>query len=96
MDYISEIFAKANIQQIRSFLLYGADDTVTEKSYIERLKEVEEPLMKILYENFDKTPEERDFVNMIHSYASINANVYMEIGMMCGASLVFQMLAHQK
>lgn len=96
MDYISEIFARLNVQQIRSFLLYGADDTITEKSYTQRLKEVEKPLLKILNENFNKTQEEKDFVDMIHAYASINADVYMEIGIICGASLVFQMITPPK
>ncbi len=86
MSYITEIFERANIQQIRSFLQSGAeDDYIKDKTYKQRITESCKPLNDFL-ENL-KSSELDDMVgNALYAYE----NVYLEIGMQCGFMLAME------
>lgn len=96
MSYISEIFKRLDLQQICSFLMNGADTEVSEKSYIERIREAEQPLFEVIRERFNDTEENESFAEQIMQYGGTHAEVHMEIGMICGASLITQLLAVPK
>ena len=53
MNYISEIFERLDLQQIRGFLLNGdARVQIDEGSYLERLERAEKPILDLLKAKF--------------------------------------------
>jgi hypothetical protein len=94
--YITEIFSRINLHNLREFLLYGAElerDNAKGKTYEERLDEVSNPLNNRLTSLYANNEPERDIA--ISEYCcALNAHddVYMEIGMKAGARLVYQLL----
>ena len=53
MDYVSEIFERANLQHIRAFILNGEDCLeVSSESYAERLKSAEKNILNKVKEKF--------------------------------------------
>ena len=93
MSYISEIFERLDLQQIREFLLNGVECLkVSEDSYERRL----ETSTKFILESIDKRIFEKDIADEmaddVHHHASVNGDIYMEIGMRCGAILVMNLL----
>lgn len=92
MDYIKEAFGRMNLQQIRSFLLYGADDYAEDTHpYIDALKNGCDPIYKrleMLYpDETERDQAEADLSQAFNAYEY----VYMELGMKAGARLVHQL-----
>lgn len=96
MSYISEIFERANLQQICNFLLYGTEAVViSDKSYTERIKEANSKITSIIKEKLSENNDAKEIesvINDILSFSSDSENVYMEIGMQCGAMLCNDLL----
>ena len=93
MSYITDIFDRLDLQQIREFLLHGVDCVqVSEESYKQRLENAKAPIFEMIEKNFSSEEEVDKISSYIHQYAGINQNVYMEIGMQCGAALVANLL----
>ena len=93
MSYISQIFDRANIQNIREFLFHGVECVeVSTKSYTQRLEVCDKPLSAMLDEKFPDFSENEEITEKINDYYSETQNVYMEIGMQCGAFIAFQLL----
>ena len=90
MDYIDEIFARADIQQIRAFLMDGAAGVTDPRSYKERIDSADQALSVRLHRDY---PNENDFDEIIsikNAYGSAIENVYMEIGLQVGVILAAQ------
>ena len=93
MSYIPKIFDRANIQNITQYLLWKESVTkVSEKSYEQRLEEHKEPAIEIIESKFPDMHENDEIIGEIHKYAEVVQDVYMEIGMQCGAFIAFQLL----
>ena len=92
MSYIFEIFERLNLQQIREFLFHGVECDVSNETYRKRLEIAEEDVFKVIDENLPNKEERDKVVNEVHHYATISEEVYMEIGMQCGAILAMQLL----
>lgn len=90
MNYIGEIFTRADIQQIREFLLHGAEGNIDPRPYKERIESAYRALSVRLRRDY---PNEKDFEEIIgfaYDYATATEEVYMEIGLQAGAILAAQ------
>lgn len=91
MNYIDEIFTRADIQQIREFLLHGAEENVLDpRQYKERIESARKTLTVRLHRDY---PNERDFEEIIapiYDYVTATEKVYTEIGLQIGAILAAQ------
>ena len=97
MNYIDEIFARADIQQIRGFLLHGVEETnLDPRPYKERI----ESAYKAFFDRLHRScPNQRDFeevIRPIYDYATAIEEVYMEIGLQVGAILAAQIAQNLK
>ena len=92
-DFTKDIFARMDLQQLREFLLHGVDDYKHEdKPYHIRIKDGSAAIYKRLEATY-RDGEALDAANMdlcqaLSSYES----VYMEIGMIAGARIIYQLL----
>ncbi len=91
MGFTDEIFRRADIQHIREFLLNGVEAAqINDKSYEQRIKESKQDM----YDFFKvRYPDENDFAEItaaIFKYVNSTEDVYMEIGLKCGAVLAMQ------
>ena len=93
MSYISEIFDRANIQNITEYLLwYDGVTKDSKKSYEQRLEEKKNTAFDMIDSKFSGMIENDKITGKIYNYANEVKDVYMEIGMQCGAFIVFQLL----
>lgn len=93
MNYIDEIFTRANIQQIREFLLHGTEEFYVDKgSFYERLKTAEKNATKLLHSFYDSDDEYEESTIPIFDYISTVERVYMEIGLKSGILLGMQFI----
>jgi len=92
MDYIKQIFERADLQHIREFLLHGVACTkISEQSYKQRLESSANPVFDMIEKKFSE--QELDHVaELIHHHATVTQDVYFEIGMQSGAMLMKQLL----
>jgi len=96
MDYISEIFSRLDLQHIREFLLHGVECLeVSDENYKQRINNVEKPFLQIIEEKFPEEENTKVTEDIFH-YATVTQDVYMEIGMQCGAALAMQLFASAK
>lgn len=92
MDYISEIFERANFQDIREFLLHGVGCVETNpKNYKERLKAGYEELKIFVESKYTDNEELEKMMNCILMYVGVIEDVYMEIGLKCGITIMTQL-----
>lgn len=98
MDYITEIFSRLDIQQIREFLLHGVECVeVNTKTYMERLKEAQKPVINMIHRYFpDEMKENEKITDCIWLYSGEIEDVYMEIGLQCGFVLAMQIMSNTK
>lgn len=94
MSYISDIFDRADLRSIRGFLLCGGQCAkLDEGAYEERLETAAKPLFEMIEKAFPKS-EDRDRISAcVQDYGIANQDVYMEIGLRCGAALALKLLA---
>lgn len=97
MGHFSEIFKRLDIQQIREFLLHGVESVkVDTESYQKRLDDAANPAYDILHKKFPETDAYEEISIEVNNYVSTVEDVYMEIGIQCGAILATQLFAHWK
>lgn len=97
MSYIDEIFTRLDIQHIREFLLHGVEEcNISEKSYHERLKNAEKTASGYLRSFYDGNDEYEEKSMPVFNYISVVEEVYMEIGMQCGAALAMQLFGGER
>lgn len=97
MNYIDEIFARADIQQIREFLLHGVEENnLDPRPYKERIESARKSFTVRLHRDY---PNEKDFEKVtesIYDYVTATEKVYMEIGLQVGAILATQTAQNRK
>ena len=95
MSYITEIFERLDLQQIREFLLHGVGCfEISRETYKRRLESAGKPAFKMIDEKFPNEEERDKIAGDVCNYASVTQDVYMEIGMRCGAVLAMQLLTN--
>ena len=92
MSYISEIFKRANIQQVREFLLHGGTClSINDEPYEQRLKKASHAAVSMIQA---KLPDEHEQVtDEMYNYAGELEAIYFEIGLQCGMTLAMQFRA---
>lgn len=90
MDSIDEIFARANLQQISEFLLYGGDCVPDPRSYWERTEGTLSRVIDRLFADYPNRAEFEEVSGLVYECASAFEAVYMEIGVQAGAFLAAQ------
>lgn len=95
MSYISDIFDRLDLQNIREFILHGVECIqIEDKPYEQRLEAARKPAIEAIKCKFPEMNEYEKITNEIYSYATVTQDVYMEIGMQCGAILALQLLSN--
>ena len=92
-NYVKEVFTRSNIQHLREFILYGAEQ-IDEKDepYHVRLKNDSDPIYSRL-KSLCHNEEELDKAYYDLSQAlSAHGDVHTELGMKIGARLLYQLL----
>lgn len=91
MNYIDGIFTRADIQQIREFLLHGVEElNIDPRTYKERLESAQKSITVRLREEYPDNEEYEEITGLLYEYVSAAEAVYMEIGLQVGAMLVAQ------
>ncbi|MCL2773222.1 MAG: hypothetical protein FWD71_07705 [Oscillospiraceae bacterium] len=92
--YIKEMFARADLQQFREFLISGLElDESDKRTYSERLEKESESIVKRI-KRIAKNDDELDEIYSEFSDATgAYTEVFTEIGMKIGAKLMVQLLA---
>ena len=91
MNYIDEIFLRADIQQIREFLLNGVEVTsIDPRPYKQRLESAFNPLIARLQTDHPDKNKFEEMAELVFLYAGAVEEVYMEIGLQAGAILSAQ------
>lgn len=90
MNYIHEIFTRADIQQIRAFLMDGVEGVTDPRPYKERIGHAEQVMSARLHKDYPNEADFEEIVQYIYEYGDVLGDVYMEIGMQVGAMLAVQ------
>ena len=92
--YIKDMFARADLQQFREFLITGIDiDELDKRTYSERLEKESESIIKRI-KNISKSDDELDEIFSEFSGATgAYMEVFTEIGIKIGAKLMVQLLS---
>ena len=91
MNYLDEIFTRADIQQIRGFLLGGTEGNRTDpRPYKERLESAHDKFYERLQKDYPDRKEFEEVTEPIYNYVNAVEEVYMEIGLQVGAILAVQ------
>lgn len=92
MGYTSDYLRRADIRQLRGFLLYGTENRQTDEgSCEERIRAARHRLDEWLRAACPEAERER-LALLIDSYALELENVYMELGLRAGIRLMAQAL----
>lgn len=93
MRGFSEIFSRANVQQIRTFLLYGVEECSFNGKNSERsIRETEKEIYKLIKSKISEISEYDEIISYIDKLEFELENVYMELGLKCGAIIAIQIL----
>ncbi len=97
MNYIDEIFVRANIQQIREFLLHGTEENnIDPRTYIERLESVQDKLYERLLKDYPNETELDEIIDLICDFIIKTQDVYTEIGLQAGVAIAAQIAQNLK
>lgn len=95
MSYIDQIFSRANIQQIRSFLMYGTEElSVDRRTCKERLDAARKMMTEKLHELCDGEDDFEKMDNMLSEFSGTVEDVYLEIGLQCGIIIAAQIFGN--
>jgi hypothetical protein len=97
MSNVSEIFQRLDIQHIREFLLNGVECAeISNKSYKQRIDEARTPAVKIIKKQASDIAEYAAILREVNNYVDVVKDVYMEIGIQCGAIIAMQLLGNDQ
>ena len=92
-NHIKDALARADIQYIREFIMYGAELAVeNNEPYHVRLVKGSDPIydrLKSLYP--DEAERDKAHADLSHALSAYQ-DTYMEVGMKIGARLIYQLL----
>ncbi|WP_418666454.1 hypothetical protein [Allofournierella sp.] len=89
-NYIDEIFLRADLQQVREFLLQGVGCDIDPRPYLERIKIPEKRALDRLEKEYPNKEEFEEITGLMYDYVDAVQAVYMEIGLQVGALLASQ------
>lgn len=89
-NYIDEIFLRADLQQVREFLLQGVGCDIDPRPYLERIKIPETRALDRLEKEYPDKYEFEEITGLMYDYINAVQAVYMEIGLQVGALLAAQ------
>jgi hypothetical protein len=93
MDFIKETYSRMNLQQLRSFMLYGSDECSEDvRPYRETLQKSSEPTHRRLGELYPAGAELDKALAEFSDALTAYECVYLELGMKVGARLAYQLL----
>jgi O-acetylhomoserine/O-acetylserine sulfhydrylase-like pyridoxal-dependent enzyme len=94
MGYIETALKRANIQDLRSFILHGTDElNICTDTYEERLDSATASMHVRLKTHYPDMEEQQDAINDLNYALSNYQDVYTEIGMKLGARLILELLS---
>lgn len=96
MNYIDEIFLRADIQQVCEFLLNGVSSKTDPRSYKERMESAQKKVMARLREAYPDMAAYEETTGLLFDYVDAIEAVYMEIGLQAGAILAAQVCRNLK
>lgn len=96
MNYIDQIFTRADIQQIRAFLMHGTEGVTDLRSFKQRLDGAEQVISVRLRRDYPNETDFEEIIRDIYAYGDVLGDVYMEIGMQIGAILAAQAACNVK
>ena len=88
----SKVFERLDIQQIRGFLQCGELEKASPKSYEQRISKAQEQINKRLKEIIHNEKEFIEAESEVNDYVSVCEDVYMEMGIKCGAILIMNLI----
>lgn len=92
MEYVKEILQRANIKNIREFLLLGVgDEKISEQGSSEQLRESYENIHRYICES-PLHMDNEDIYDEVMQNVCQAERVHMEIGLICGFRLACQLL----
>ena len=68
MNYIDEIFLRADIQQLRMFLLYGVDGDPDPRPYQERLDSAQKPMTARFQQEYPDMEKYEEMTGLVYNY----------------------------
>lgn len=93
MSYISEIFDRLDVQNIREFLLHGVECPASNPmGYEERITTAEKEVKEQIHRKYPELQDDNELMDSVLSYGSETEDVYMEIGLQCGFILAMRLL----
>lgn len=90
MNYIDEIFLRADIRQIRAFILNGVSEVIDPRSYLERIRSADREMDLELSKSYPDEMEREKVCVCFYNYADTLKEVYMELGLQAGMRIAGQ------
>ena len=98
-NYFKGIYERANLKELRSFLVFGAEDlrcysTLLEKgkSYEERIEKINKETREVIDSKIQDWNDQEEVMNKVMEYVCDSDDVHMEVGIQCGFMLALQMM----
>ena len=93
MDHFDEAFERTSLQKILGFILTGGERRKTSSyTYEQRLRMANNIAFEKIAKKFPDLNEFEMVKRGINDYVSETKDVYMEVGMRCGAELILRLL----
>jgi len=93
MDNFDEILKRADLQRIREFIINGVGDgDIDPRTYEERQREAEKPMREYLENRYPDEQERAAAFEQILPAICGNQEIFLEVGMIAGARLCYQLL----
>ncbi len=96
-DYIQQIFDRTDLQVLRGLLIdgIGDQDAIDQRSYQQRLDESSAPMQQYLSSTCPDEEKRDAAFGDISQALTAHQDVYFEIGLKCGARLLYQLLCER-
>lgn len=91
MNFIDEIFLRANFQKLRGFLLFGTECRMEPGTYLERLNRADDQVADRLQQALPDRKTYNSVLSDVYDYAGSIGNVYMELGLQTGMLIAVQL-----
>ena len=93
MDYIDKILQRANVRQLRTFLLHGMEDLEPEERIsAQKLEKEIEPIYTRLEKLCPERVSQDEALHDLHRALAAYEDTYLEVGIIAGARLARQLL----
>lgn len=96
-DFVEQVFKLADLQVFRSLLIHeiGDEDEIDRRSYERKLREESAPMKRFLECTYPDGEERDAAFDDISRAITAYQEVYFDMGVKCGARLLYQLLIQQ-